>query len=1139
MSWEHGDSNIPDWLAKAGLLEKYISYDEHPEGVSEIRATRSIVPHEVALEKHRLAWDARTKRIIGGMSREESDEIMSREAESWRDVVWFKRKQSWAKLKREAHEFTKQLVREGKTEVPKRSPKLGDVVQLTEEASWAASWRSVRLFGGSWEVGGKDGPAIKALQEVRGIIVAKRKKWYIVVWDEQGFEQLVKRYAKKGRKDRVRGYLGYLPWEVVRGGLKVVSDRSGAYRQKTRAPELYSDMSPERIEAEKKRQREKYAANKPKTPKLAPKLQRAVELLAAGMTAREVAKELGVYDSQVRHWMSYPDFQANMEAQGMKHSSKTGWKAKSNGGSRILYHIGKRPAQPEKKRASWRDVGQDDSDWVRPWLDSPVPKGVFLTSNPILVSLNHGISGHVYAYELPRWVIKKAQGIHRYDRASEVLIPDTLWKHVKFLGKSMEKDKLYEKAARYDDSAYNKHREEEGAKRRKRQWSPSSRAAFLRAEWEDDDGEAKFNPTPQWLPLSVVQPLVAEMEAEGVSEVARSKRGFLTAYERAKGDVRKLGRDPAFGQDWVQRRNNFVKRHMGQILKRGEPLWVNGRPSRRHLALIAWAYSPTEVKLKKYAQAKKNPRKGKRYKSPPYKAKSMRRNPRIKSVGLPLSKGEGVTDSPQQWRKGLVKFQRLVEGLGEDLPTGVWVVAMGFPPFETLDTLGRGGQRGTVKPPLGQYKHSWAALYKDKYTGVWVVEAINYTGYPAGGEASLYPLRLLKDWDDHEILPNSPKLWEHLAQATCAYGMETPFNLKEEQDMVESVKPTLAWADKIIDTPWKTPIFSAVSSPQSRLVWEFDQAKKGAKKNTRKKYGIRQMALETPRDLREQISWRAVEEGSRPDLEEEIQWRGPTKQPFLSLWADGWRKHKARHDWSGLPLVIHFWMSPSGERKWLKIKDSPLERGAVPLKNPRGSDIYDPREEQLRAQRQAIYESSLLRDEPQLKFKSFRNSKGERLDQHIIEEGDFPWLQKYIGKKMFRIGVGVQKRDGRLKRKDGYLSLTAKTIGESKKRYDDVDKLVRNRQDYEESLALMRKSTFYRVTPEPTPEGLKYFVWPMQPGQRLPKGFSSKKRAENVANLANRDAPTVGGAWWKPPKKKYTKRELADWLPPADIWRKQ
>lgn len=208
------------------------------------------------------------------------------------------------------------------------------------------------------------------------------------------------------------------------------------------------------------------------------------------------------------------------------------------------------------------------------------------------------------------------------------------------------------------------------------------------------------------------------------------------------------------------------------------------------------------------------------------------------------------------------------------------------------------------------------------------------------------------------------------------------------------------------------------------------------------------------------------------------------------------------------------------------------------FKNPRGSDIYDPREEQLRAQRQAIYETSLLRDEPQLKFKSFRNSKGERLDKVITEEGDLPWLRKYIGKKMFQIGVGVQKRDLGVRRKDGYLVPTNSTITKSQSRYSDVDKLVRNRQDYEESLALMRKSSFYRVTKEPTRDGWMYFVWPLQPGQRIPKGFKDKKRAENVVNLANRDAPTVGGAWWKPPKKKYTKRELGHWLPPASIWRR-
>jgi DNA-binding NarL/FixJ family response regulator len=1086
MSWEHGDSNIPDWLAEAGLLEKYISYDEHPEGVSEIKATRSIVPHEVALEKHRLAWDARSKRILGGMSREESDEIMSRQAESWRPVVWFKKRQSWAKLKREAHEFTKQLVREGKTEVPKRSPKLGDVVQLTEEASWAASWRNVRVFGGLWEVEGKDSPAIEALKEVRGIIVAKRKKEYVVVWDERGFEQLVKRYAKKGRKDRVRGYLGYLPWEVARSGLKVVSDRRGAYRQKTRAPEKTGQYD----------RKTRPPAPKPETPKLAPKLQRAVELLAGGHTIKEVAKELGVYDSQVRKWVSHPDFESNMKAQGMKYSSKTGWKAKSNGGSRILYHIGKRPAQPKPKRAGWRDVGQDDSDWVRPWLDSPVPKGVFLSSNPVLVAINHGVYGHVYAYEVPQWVIKKAGGIHRYDDASEILIPDTLWKHVKFLGKSLEKNKLYEKVEQYTNAAYRSRVIEElgrDVRRRESKKNPRKGKRYKspphprgmaenevrKARYHDikymgkrDEGEgplqvfqAREDRDNQLYLIGVGRQVVTDRYGRSYGDAVKVK---VLGKLKPKGPEQlKLFKNPRSGRQKlivaareVCTQNDTLNCRLFTQLVTGTPKLESlpkvkqprvgdvlqfGSSPARHWALYLGKNEVVEVpEWGEPARIRSVAALVEEWDKPTYirrpasqvEAKSMRKNPKgIKSISLPLSVGEGVTDHPRKWREGLVKFQRLVEGLGKDLPTGVWVVAMGFPPFETLDTLGRGGQRGTVKPPLGQYKHSWAALYKNKYNVVWVVEAINYTGYPAGGEASLYPLRLLKDWDDHEILPNSPKLWEHLAQATCAYGMETPFQIAEGEDMVESVKPTLAWADKIIDTPWKTPIFSAVSSPQSRLVWEFDQAKKAAKKN------------------------------------------------------------------------------------------------------PRGSDIYDPREEQLRAQRQAIYESSLLRDEPQLRFKSFRNAKGERLDQHIIEEDELPWLREYIGQKMFRIGVGVQKRDQRLKRKDGYLSLTAKTISESKKRYSDVDKLVRNRQDYEESLALMRKSTFYRVTPEPTREGLKYFVWPMQPGQRLPKGFTSKKRAENVANLANRDAPTVGGAWWKPPKKKYTKRELADWLPPADIWR--
>jgi hypothetical protein len=111
-----------------------------------------------------------------------------------------------------------------------------------------------------------------------------------------------------------------------------------------------------------------------------------------------------------------------------------------------------------------------------------------------------------------------------------------------------------------------------------------------------------------WLTLDEIEPFVPLMEKQGVSKVARSKRGFLTAYRKAKGHRKRLGSDPKFGQNWAQRRNNFVARHMGQITKRGEDLWRYGNPTRRHMALIAWAYTPDPEGVKKWiARAKSNP----------------------------------------------------------------------------------------------------------------------------------------------------------------------------------------------------------------------------------------------------------------------------------------------------------------------------------------------------------------------------------------------------------------------------------------------------------------------------------------------------------------------------------------------------
>jgi hypothetical protein len=113
------------------------------------------------------------------------------------------------------------------------------------------------------------------------------------------------------------------------------------------------------------------------------------------------------------------------------------------------------------------------------------------------------------------------------------------------------------------------------------------------------------NPERAWLPLRLIHPAVPVMEAKGVSEVARSGEGFLTAYEEARGDPRRLGRSP-HGEPWTARRNAFLARHYAQVVEHGESLWdAHGEPSRRHLALVAWAWTPDRKRWEKWLRTVK------------------------------------------------------------------------------------------------------------------------------------------------------------------------------------------------------------------------------------------------------------------------------------------------------------------------------------------------------------------------------------------------------------------------------------------------------------------------------------------------------------------------------------------------------
>ena len=79
------------------------------------------------------------------------------------------------------------------------------------------------------------------------------------------------------------------------------------------------------------------------------------------------------------------------------------------------------------------------------------------------------------------------------------------------------------------------------------------------------------------LSLKTISKYEPEMEDLKVSEVARSSRGFLTAYKKA-------GSASNLNDYWKNRRLGFIARHNAQYKK--------NPTHRRRLALIAWAYDP-------------------------------------------------------------------------------------------------------------------------------------------------------------------------------------------------------------------------------------------------------------------------------------------------------------------------------------------------------------------------------------------------------------------------------------------------------------------------------------------------------------------------------------------------------------------
>ena len=111
----------------------------------------------------------------------------------------------------------------------------------------------------------------------------------------------------------------------------------------------------------------------------------------------------------------------------------------------------------------------------------------------------------------------------------------------------------------------------------------------------------------KWLSLNDVKRALPAMDRLGVSKVARgiepssqTNEGWVQAYIATGGKPVAMGKRLTGRNDhetWTDRRKQFLARHLEKVRRDNEPLWRNGEPTRRHLALVAWGYSPTISKL--------------------------------------------------------------------------------------------------------------------------------------------------------------------------------------------------------------------------------------------------------------------------------------------------------------------------------------------------------------------------------------------------------------------------------------------------------------------------------------------------------------------------------------------------------------
>jgi len=251
---------------------------------------------------------------------------------------------------------------------------------------------------------------------------------------------------------------------------------------------------------------------------------------------------------------------------------------------RTLYHAGQRPAAP-KPKARWFRPDLGDEAWTRHWLDSPVKSGVFLTPNPVDIAQFHGVSGNVYAYKVPEWVIEKSGGIHRYDKGSEILIPEDVWEEagneIEFIGKTMSQQELWNKVDRSLHMS------------RRRQSNPQKPGWMSTEDWKQDQAtEARGN---HLLGLRATKHLENAVKMMTPTERAAALEAFEQDKPRRGSNWPDWVRSPL--DDWDRPRTEKDQEIIALLKK-----YTNESALRRYVRLLVEQAEAQEVTFDKYGR---------------------------------------------------------------------------------------------------------------------------------------------------------------------------------------------------------------------------------------------------------------------------------------------------------------------------------------------------------------------------------------------------------------------------------------------------------------------------------------------------------------------------------------------------------